>query len=93
VKNFVTISEKNGAFVRVVPFDHINVSDSIRQRYINFVQTAKSLDIPIWSLANVFNEYPLHELVVNRLDRHPNELANRLVAKEISIRLIEEYFQ
>lgn len=93
VKNFVTISEKNGAFVRVVPFDRINVSDSIRQRYINFVQTAKSLDIPIWSIANVFNEYPLHELVVNRFDSHPNELANRLMAKEISKRLIEEYLQ
>ncbi len=78
---FVSIARRNGSQAVVVPFDIAVVADSgVRHRYRTFVDRAVSAGVPIVDLEHAFDGYVFRDLTVNALDRHPNELANRLGA-------------
>jgi hypothetical protein len=44
----------------------------------------------VLSLETAFNGYRYRDLVVNRLDGHPNALANRLAAEVVAAELLRE---
>ena len=44
----------------------------------------------MWPPHAVLDGYELPRLAVNRLDRHPNELANRLAAEAVVARAIQK---
>lgn len=93
VSTFLNIARGNGAFVRVVPYNlSVILGDEFRSRYVNFIQAAVASHVPVWSLESVFDNFDYSQLVVNNLDRHPNELANRIAAEDIAKRLITEYY-
>jgi hypothetical protein len=48
------------------------------------------MGIPIWHAGQAFVSYNFDQLTVNKLDRHPNELANRLLADAIMERALRE---
>ena len=69
----------------MVPFDvAMTESQPLQQRYRHFVEQATMAGIPTWSATEAFAGYTFDQLTVNTLDRHPNELANRLLAEFIS---------
>jgi hypothetical protein len=78
------------AVVGIVPFEHSVVSSSgVRQRYESFVNRALAQGLPIWRVDSAFSGHGLSRLVVNRLDAHPNELANQLAAAEVLGSVVE----
>lgn len=80
---FVAKAQAAGSVVGIVPFDP-PVADSpvARQRYASFVGRGLAAGLPMWRADSVFNGF-VGQLTLNRLDGHPNELANHLVAKAI----------
>jgi len=40
------------------------------------------------TIENVFDDFQFSQLVVNGMDAHPNELANRVAAEEIAKQLL-----
>lgn len=90
VSRFVSIASQTGAIVAVVPFDvAITLNDDLRYRYTDFMNTALSLGIPIWPVERAFIGYDLDQLTVNKLDRHPNELANHSLAEVVAEQAIK----
>ena len=61
------------------------------ERYRRFEQAAVAHGIPVWSLETAFDGHAWPELVVNRLDNHPNELSNALMARAIAERFHAEF--
>ena len=85
ISKFVKLASQHGAFVRVIPFAiDIMFEDSLRDRYQTFLEKCKASNIPVWSIENVFDDFQFSQLVVNDMDAHPNELANRVAAEEIA---------
>lgn len=85
VSNLVKLAAEAGATAVMVPFDvAITESEPLQQRYRHFVDQATTAGLPTWSASGAFTGYTFDQLTVNRLDRHPNELANRLLAEFIS---------
>ena len=81
ISRFVTTAAQAGALVRVVPFDVATTANAdVSRRYEDFVNRAVAFGIPVWSISQAFTGYDFNQLTVNKLDRHPNELANRLAA-------------
>jgi hypothetical protein len=79
----------SGAIPVVVPFDiEIANGGQFLARYRSFVQAANDMGIPVVSLEDALGNHTANELVVSRLDRHPNELANRLAAEAVAAVLI-----
>jgi hypothetical protein len=69
----------------MIPFDvAITESQPLQQRYRHFVDQATTAGIPTWSAAGAFAGHTFDQLTVNALDRHPNELANRILAEFVS---------
>jgi len=88
--HFVAKAESAGALVGIVPFDHtVNVRPDLRRRYDAFVGRATAVGLPIWRVDRAFDSLPLSVLTVNRLDAHPNPLANRLAAEAAAPALLE----
>lgn len=81
-------SESGGATFRVLPFQ-LHGDEQDRQRYSKFVRACQARGLPVWSMENVFDGRPYETLFVNHRDRHPNELANRLVGDYLSARVAE----
>jgi lysophospholipase L1-like esterase len=82
---FVSRAATAGAVVRVVPFDISAIADeNVRLRYGKFVRQSREASIQILPVDHAFLGYAYNELTVNTLDRHPNELANRLVAETVA---------
>jgi len=76
--------------VGIVPFDHtVNVRPDLRRRYDAFVGRATAVGLPIWRVDRAFDSLPLSVLTVNRLDAHPNPLANRLAAEAAAPALLD----
>ncbi|HEV8265183.1 MAG TPA: SGNH/GDSL hydrolase family protein [Gemmatimonadales bacterium] len=87
---FVAKGRDVGAVVGIVPFDHTVVSSSsVRQRHESFVERALAQGLPVWRVDSAFSGLSLSRLVVNRLDAHPNELANRLAAGRVLGRVVD----
>jgi len=89
--SLVRVASRTGALVRIVPFDN-SIAGGLggRLRYETFVRGAQERGLPVWSLERVFDEYTIEDLVINDLDAHANETANRLVADEVAKRLLQE---
>lgn len=82
---FVRMAREAGAAVRIVPFDiSVVASDGLAKRYRDFVAAATEHGLPICDLSGAFEGYAFGQLVVNRLDAHPNALANRLAADYVA---------
>jgi hypothetical protein len=85
LERFVATAESAGAAVGIVPVDpRIVASPVARRRYESFVGLAMAAGLPIWRADAAFKDLTLDQVTVSRLDGHPNGLANRLVATEIS---------
>lgn len=91
ISQFVELAEKTGAFVWVVPFDIVVVSEDTRLiRYNEFVNQAVEFGIPVLSLDPEFGGYQLSQLTVNKFDPHPNELAIRIGTEEVANFIMEK---
>jgi hypothetical protein len=91
LSRFVSIAAQTGAVVAVVPFDNIiTVNADYLHRYTDFVNEALSFGIPMWPVERAFMGYDFDQLTVNKLDGHPNELANHLVAEVVATRALKE---
>lgn len=91
LSTFVTLARDTGARVRIVPFDiRVIHSRAMKHRYDRFVDLLNQNGLPVRSIANAFDGYDHSTLTVNRLDRHPNELANRLAAKAVYDLIVSE---
>ncbi len=89
VSLFVSLASRTGAIVAIVPFDiKIAASPAHRRRYEHFVQAVMAHGLPVWSAGpEVFARYAYKDLIVNKLDSHPNALAHRLLATRIADKL------
>ncbi len=90
LSEFVTLAERGGTFVRIVPFDiRLSLGTPFRDRYERFVTAATAAGIPVLSLENVLSGLPYSRLTTNRLNAHPNELANQIGADAITAQLLK----
>jgi GDSL-like Lipase/Acylhydrolase family len=89
VSRLVSLASRTGAIVAIVPFDiKIAASPPHRRRYEHFVQAAMAQGLPVWSAGpEVFARYAYKDLIVNKLDSHPNALAHQLLASCIADKL------
>jgi hypothetical protein len=89
ISRFVSVASQKAAVVAIVPFDiTIAASSAHRRRYEHFVHAATSHGLPVWPAGpEVFARHAYHDLIVNKLDSHPNALAHRLLATRISDQL------
>jgi hypothetical protein len=88
---FVAIGRDGGAVVMIVPFDiRLSLGDPFRARYERFVRAAMASNLPVLSLASILSAQPYSRLTTNRLNPHPNELANRIGADVIVQELLKE---
>jgi len=79
---FVVLAKRTGGVVGIVPFDHTVAADTVnRHRYERFAGRALAAGLPVWPIGQAFEGWRLSQLIVNALDAHPNELANRLAAE------------
>jgi hypothetical protein len=85
VSRFVSVASQTGALVAIVPFDiKIAASPAHRDRYTHFVHAATAHGLPIWPAGpEVFAGHAYNDLIVNKLDSHPNALAHHLLAARI----------
>jgi hypothetical protein len=92
--HFVAQAQNGGAFAGIVPVD-VNVVGSVvaRRRYESFVRQALAVGLPVWRVDSAFSGLKLRQLAVNRLDHHPNELANRLIARETWPKVVNALWQ
>lgn len=89
VSKLVNLAAEAAAKMVIVPFDvAITEHQGLQQRYGHFVNQAVMAGIPTWPASGAFTGYTFDQLTVNRLDRHPNELANRLLAEFVSDRAV-----
>lgn len=86
---FVSVASTSSTVVAIVPFDiKVGASTVVRQRYEHFIQAATAHGLPIWRAGQeVFSSHAYKDLIVNKLDSHPNELAHRLLADTIANRV------
>jgi hypothetical protein len=89
VSRFVSLASKTSALVAIVPFDiTIAASPAHRHRYEHFIHAATSYGLPVWPAGpEVFARHAYPDLIVNKLDSHPNALAHRLLATRIADQL------
>jgi hypothetical protein len=91
ISRFVSIAAQTGGVVAVVPFDiSITVKADYLHRYTDFVNEALSFGISIWPVERAFMGYDFTQLTVNKLDGHPNELANHLLAELVAERALQD---
>lgn len=90
VLKFIKLAMEAGATAVMLPFDvAIAEKEELQRRYAHFVEEATVAGIPTWSASGAFAGYTFDQLTVNVLDRHPNKLANRLLAEFVGIRAAE----
>jgi lysophospholipase L1-like esterase len=86
---FVSLASTSSRIVAIVPFNiGVAVSPAVNSHYARFVQRAIAWGLPIWPAGQeAFAAHANENLVVNKLDSHPNELAHRLLAASIADRV------
>jgi hypothetical protein len=89
LSKFVSKANAAAAQVFIVPFDISVVADAtVRVRYQKFIARNIAAGLPTWSTEHAFSGYNYDDLTVNSLDRHPNEIANRVMAEAVVGRLV-----
>jgi GDSL-like Lipase/Acylhydrolase family len=92
LSRFVALARSGGALVGIVPFDFtVHLRDEARQRYEAFVAGASAVNLPVWPAEHVFDAFRMRDLAVNRLDAHPNALANRLMATHVVAQFVTAF--
>ncbi len=83
---FVALASSLGTTVAIVPFDiRVAASQPISEQYYHFIRAAQAYGLPIWPAGpKVFSTYSYKDLVVNKLDSHPNAVAHQLLAAHIA---------
>jgi lysophospholipase L1-like esterase len=90
VARFVDKAGQGGAVVGIVPFDPtVAQSPAARTRYESFVGRAIAAGLPVWRVDSAFDGFSLSQLRVNRLDGHPNAVANQVVAARIERYIVQ----
>ena len=86
---FVSLASTSSRVVAIVPFNiGVAVSAGVNSHYTRFVKRAIAWGLPIWPAGQeAFATHANENLVVNKLDSHPNELANHLLAVGIADRV------
>jgi hypothetical protein len=86
LERFVELASSEGVPVWIAPFD-VKASDGGRfaARYEHFRERALARGLPVLNLGRTFDGYDRALLRVNRLDGHPNALANRLAAEDLVV--------
>lgn len=86
---FISLASASSAVVAIVPFNiAVAASTDANHHYNRFIQAAIAHGLPIWPAGQeVFSGHAYKDLVVNKLDSHPNELAHRLLADNIAGRM------
>lgn len=84
-------ARRAGAALRIVPFDNTVSLPERAARYRRFEAAARAAALPVCGIGSAFDDHPLDALVVNRLDAHPNELANRLAVEAAFACLLEAF--
>jgi hypothetical protein len=77
---FVDVARSAGAAARIVPFNLKVLLPGDRERIEAFIQRMLAADLPVWPAADAFQGAAYDELIVNAMDHHPNERANRALA-------------
>lgn len=89
LRRFVTLARNSGAAVVIVPFElTVMLGERYLERYGDFLARLGDARLPTVDLARAFAGHAYAELTVNRLDRHPNPLANRLAAHATTRQMI-----
>lgn len=92
LSHFASLANTSNSVVAIVPFEPTVIENShSAQRYVYFTKSATAVGLPIWPIPP--EEYAGHkyeDLIVNKLDRHPNELANSLVAESIAAQFVRK---
>lgn len=89
LSRFVSMANAAAAKVFIVPFDISVIADpAIRIRYQKFIARTLAAGLQTWSTEDAFSGYKYDDLTVNALDRHPNEIANRVIAEAVIGRLV-----
>ena len=85
LERFVELASRGDTPVWIVPFD-IQARDGGRfnARYRRFTAAARLRGLPILALDRVFDGEDPQALIVNHLDRHPNELAHRMASERVA---------
>lgn len=82
---FIEIARASGAAALIVPFDiGVTADAGLRRRYQTFIAAARAMEIPVIELDAAFAGEEFARLSINVLDRHPNELANRIAADAVA---------
>lgn len=86
---FISLASTSSTVVAIIPFDiGVVESTAARSRYNHFIKAAIAHGLPIWPAGQeVFSGHAYKDLVVNKLDSHPNELAHQLLADSIADRV------
>ena len=92
INTFFNLANNKKIFAKLIPFD-ISIAlkkNEYKIRYNLFCEAAIERGISVLSLEKAFYGYNYTKLIVNNLDRHPNELANKIAAKYSAKKLLEE---
>lgn len=86
---FISLASARSAIVAIVPFNiGVTANRDAGRHYSHFVKAAIAHGLPIWPAGpDVFSGHAYKDLVVNKLDSHPNELAHHLLASSIAGRV------
>ncbi len=86
---FVSLASTTSAIVAIIPFNiGVTANTDADGQYSHFVKAAIAHGLPIWTAGpDVFSGHAYKDLVVNKLDSHPNELAHHLLASSIAGRV------
>ena len=90
LSRFISMAREAGSAVLVVPFEiGVQANTDVRRRYERFVNLATHRGIRVASVEGAFSGYGFDELTLNKLDRHPNALAHRLLAEAVDGQVLQ----
>ena len=92
LQTFHSLAASSGVIAAIIPFEIGTMANPVSaQRHDRFVAAGIQAGLPIWSVSpQAFSGHRFDELTVNDLDRHPNVLANQLLANSVVDRLLTE---
>jgi hypothetical protein len=88
LRALVAAATDTGRVVAIIPVDvEVGSDQDRRTRYRAFVASADSAGLPVWSVEQAFRGQSADALIVGRGFRHPNTIANGLLAELVATRL------
>jgi len=84
LRRFATRAREGGAAVEIVPFNPGFALSDGQDPQLAFVQTMLAAGLPVWPVDRIWEGLRFEDLIVNRMDHHPNELANERMAQSLA---------